>query len=1198
MSLPALRDLIAKYFTLKDIDALCFDLSIEYEELPGTTRTEKAQSLILYCERCGQLPALINRCRQLRGNVNWPDAATLRPPADPNADKWQEEAQQIYTAAEKFLFPHIWSRDERKALLSDAFYPAHFGVLKRIKVDGAVDEFLPNCWRTLHQSVPDGSLNTRLLYTVRARYGHDQQQEIDNLITRWRRCCQALQVQKPTRSLPPGQLTPAAGHPTLFLSCHERDRAAAKRLAVVLDKYGYACQVQTVSRTDNAAWLEATATALGSALAVLLLVGRHSAGDRWQRLEYLAAADRQKPVIPLRLAKDAALPSYLAVSPLLAVRGEMSEETLTTLLTQLPRPETAGKQTWLDDTADLRPRLAELAYMDRLKLAELQHVARYTRLSGQTMRRRSASGRLWLEPVVARQEFHHAPWRRQPEMEVEARRFEDAVTELQAIRRAVLLGEPGSGKTTTFYKLAAGLIETAQTDPGAPIPLMAALGLWTAADEPFPDFLRRAVGELGDYLDGLLADGQAVLLLDGINEIPADQQTDKYRQVRDFLAQWPDLMAWVSCRQQDYPPERDLQLDQVTVAPLDAVRIREFCRNYLTSLPDFGPAAADDLFWQLAGEAARKQFNHFEQNVAKKVPDADKRFALFWLDDRLPDGVYWGWEFISKEDNSYWERWLKQRAQPTSLLRLAANPYMLFMLLDVYQTYRALPANRGQLFDQFVETLLVREGLLGRDPATKAAIPRPAGMALLAALAELAFALQTQRTGRDKEEAAGTVLPVAEAARYLTTEQQYQAVSANLLVIGGDVRFAHQLLQEYFAARALRQRVFGNHTQQLAAAAIWQPDKWWQPTNWEETAILLAGLYSDNCTPVLDWLADAQPELAARCIVESGAYTPEETKQSLRGQWLPRLANEKQEMDARARAAIGRALGRVTLADGLPLDNRPGVGVNPETGLPDIAWGGEVPPGRYWIGGDKDAYGSFDRQQVTIPHAYRLAKYPITNAQFQCFLDAPDRDDETWWKGIPADEKQFRNPYWPYANHPREMVSWYQAMAFCRWLTTKLHAGLLPMRELSGRPEAYIISLPHEYEWEVAACWPNESAAERLYPWGREFDAAKANTDEGGIGQTTPVGMYPSGRNEALDVYDLSGNVWEWCRNLYHKPESELDLEEVDVRTSDWRVLRGGSFYDDRDFARAASRSLNFPDYRNGNNGFRVVVVRRSPSHQ
>jgi formylglycine-generating enzyme required for sulfatase activity len=79
-----------------------------------------------------------------------------------------------------------------------------------------------------------------------------------------------------------------------------------------------------------------------------------------------------------------------------------------------------------------------------------------------------------------------------------------------------------------------------------------------------------------------------------------------------------------------------------------------------------------------------------------------------------------------------------------------------------------------------------------------------------------------------------------------------------------------------------------------------------------------------------------------------------------------------------------------------------------------------------------------------------------------------------------------------------------------------------------------------------------------------------------------------------LELYDLSGNVWEWCRNRYDKPESDMDPTKVDMsRTS--RVLRGGSWAHNRDFARAAYR-YNYI-YASVLYGFRVVVVVRPPSH-
>ncbi|MCB0203009.1 MAG: SUMF1/EgtB/PvdO family nonheme iron enzyme, partial [Anaerolineae bacterium] len=153
----------------------------------------------------------------------------------------------------------------------------------------------------------------------------------------------------------------------------------------------------------------------------------------------------------------------------------------------------------------------------------------------------------------------------------------------------------------------------------------------------------------------------------------------------------------------------------------------------------------------------------------------------------------------------------------------------------------------------------------------------------------------------------------------------------------------------------------------------------------------------------------------------------------------------------------------------------------------------------------------------------------------------------------------------PYANRPRENVSWYQATAFCRWLSEKLGEA---------------IRLPHEEEWEVAARYPDGNS----YPWGNNWDSDKANTNKSGINQTTAVGLYPQGQNPELDLYDLSGNVWEWCQNKRNDPKDSA----VDASGAS-RSLRGGSFIYDLYSARAAYRDFDL--------GFRVVVVCRSPSH-
>src|SRR5690606_20791550 len=144
------------------------------------------------------------------------------------------------------------------------------------------------------------------------------------------------------------------------------------------------------------------------------------------------------------------------------------------------------------------------------------------------------------------------------------------------------------------------------------------------------------------------------------------------------------------------------------------------------------------------------------------------------------------------------------------------------------------------------------------------------------------------------------------------------------------------------------------------------------------------------------------------------------------------------------------------------------------------------------------------QHEVDLP-AYHISRYPITYAQFQAFLDAPDGFYHPgWWDGLAAnddDKAQPGEPDFPYANHPREHVSWYGAVAFCRWLTAKL---------------GYEVRLPTESEWEKAA----RGTDGRIYPYGDEYDVAKANIGETGIGQTSAVGLFPDGASPygALDM--------------------------------------------------------------------------------
>ncbi len=145
-------------------------------------------------------------------------------------------------------------------------------------------------------------------------------------------------------------------------------------------------------------------------------------------------------------------------------------------------------------------------------------------------------------------------------------------------------------------------------------------------------------------------------------------------------------------------------------------------------------------------------------------------------------------------------------------------------------------------------------------------------------------------------------------------------------------------------------------------------------------------------------------------------------------------------------------------------------------------------------------------------------------------------------------------------------ISWHNAIAFCKWAD---------------------LQLPTEEEWEKAA----RGTDGRNYPWGNNDPTDKLCNFNRNVGGTTPVGKYSPQGDSPYGCMDMSGNVWEWCLNKY-----ETSTETTIDDSGDRRVLRGGSWIDRQDLARAAYRYNFFPDFRSSNYGFRVVVRVRPPS--
>lgn len=796
----------------------------------------------------------------------------------------------------------------------------------------------------------------------------------------------------------------------------------------------------------------------------------------------------------------------------------------------------------------------------------------------------------------------------------------------------VVLGAPGSGKSTLLRHHEMGLMldglrgestrisffvplsrygsRDGEAPPPPPLTWLAAE--WTASQPGLPP------------LPDLLAGQEVTLLLDAVNEMPHRDAAEYQQRVgrwRDFLedlaARLPGNRVIFSCRSLDYS------------APLSSNR---------RTVPQLRIEALDD--------------GRVQAFLASYCP---------------------------KQARRVWEE-LKDQPQ----LALLRTPFLLRMLAQQAERDRRPPTGRAALFSSFIRGALRNEvqsdnprfaagQLISSRERNKilatAKWLRPfdlPGLGLFPPLADLAYAMQDQR---GSVEAAQIRLPYDEALERLGSS--LTADHSEAVLLGGcdlgvldqdsgrdDVLFRHQLLQEYFAARALALRPRAD-----LAASEWRVDRITpsvealiqtlapaEPlpplptTGWEET-MLLAGAMAEDQDRFVGDLADANLPLAGRCAAQPESKVTEAARERLR--WALVQRSRDPEADLRARIAAGEALGEL----GDPRFKRCEGPYGPYLMPPMV----EIPGGRYWIGAD-NTDDPFDGPACEVDlSAFRLARFPVTVAEWSFFMESGGYLQErwwgtdiarAWWRGeATADGMRIQARYWTRVfREDGERLE--RALAIgrlsrseyetWRW-RVELDEEALRLHLEHAFPSTRFTS-PAEWRKQVAmgpllpvvgvswfeaqayCAWlcaqtgkrfrlpssPETEAATRgtgafNHAFGMEMDVSRCNVFETHLRGLAPVGVFPGGDADN-GAADLTGNVSEWTSTIggrsldvpeYRLPYDAADGREAADAPSDYvRLAQGGSWQLRVMLSTAFARYVVYPDAREEQLGFRLAESR------